>query len=1034
VTLQKQPYALQFAGGLDTRTDTKQVGYAKLLDLQNAVFTKNTTLVKRNGYHAHGRTVEAYTDASGSAVPPAPYTDPQGLGVRDSELVLFANAHAHSYRPSTDTWQRIGPVQAVPATSQPIARTGTHQTVPDVATNGGVSVVAWEDSRGGVWCSVVEGVDRILLPALQLDASGKMPRCLAVGSVLHVLWVNGTHIWCAIVNPATPASTPAAATLVDDLDGTNQFYDAVATFGDFDRIVTLNGATYDSTGRPGLIAYATPGGIKVGYIHQSGVLGSPATALPTVGTIATASPAGAMAVDFFSSQTNAGDPQIAVVCADATPGTNLTYYAQDGYALGGGAAVVLAAGAWQRCTAAFDTSATVWWACEGLGSGDASTNFVGVGKVVGSTVTVVTQVRGHALASRAFLDGNDVYAAIVHPVLYFPYVAVCQLSGSMRAQARLLPGLSAGILSRALLPSVVPSGREHTLALGYRIQLTGTSGTQFGEQGIQLFTLDFGAAYQTVQLGRGLYLAGSLLQHYDGDRWAEADFHCAPDTASGAIVTSQTTGGALTTTSTYGYKYVYEEIDGQGEIHPGAPSVEVNVTLTGANNKVTHTIPTYRLTSKKRVRIGVFRSVANATGTPSQIEFFRVSSVDPLAAGPNGYVLNDPSLDTVTFVDAMSDAVAEDLEPLYTNGGILPNSPPAFAGNALAGGKSRIFATDPTDPHLVVYSQQLRDDTAAELAADLTMRTDPYGGRVVGLCVMDDGVFAFCETAIYVTDGPGPDADGGATSQNAFTPWALVTSDVGCKAPGSICQTPNGIVFQSQKGIKLLGRDRQVVDIGSDVYAYNAQTVARATLLPDRHAVVFLTSSGSTLYWDYLRGQWSRFTNHEGIDAVIVGGTYCYLRNDGRVFAETPGVYADDNLHIPMVIETAWVKFAGYLQGMAEGAPGRRARGVQVKPSVADPLSNRLPRGVYFAHADRCGLAIHTLVVRSRALRRGRVWRDGWAEYGVRRERSHQSPLHGYQFPVLRHRTDCVFRRRVRTLGTLANGRNDRDAIPDGSE
>jgi hypothetical protein len=910
VTLRPQPYALQFVGGLDSKTDSKQVGYSKLLDLQNAVFTKQTTLQKRNGYHAKGRTVDAHDGGI-----PAPYANPQGLAVRDSELLLFADAAALSYRPSTDTWQHVGAVQSVPASSVPIARTGTHQTVPDVATNGGITVSAWEDSRGGVWCSVLEGTSRILLPAMQLDASGKMPRCLAVGSVLHVLWVNSTHIWCAIVNPAAPATTPAKATLADDLDGSNQYYDAVSTFDAFDSIVTLDSAPYDSTGRPGLIAYATSGGIKVGYIHQSGAIGSPVTSLPTAGTIAT-TVGGPIAVSLYESQTVAGHPQIAVAYVDSI-GTPY-YVAQDGFALGGGSAVALASRRTiNRITVAFDTSAVAWWAIESLGAGDASTNYIASGSVTGSTVTVGATVRGHALASRAFLDGKDVYVALVHPVLYFPYVAVCQISGSMRAQARLLPGLSAGILTRALLPSVIPNGRKHSVALGYRIQLSSTSGTQFGEQGIQLTTLNFGGAYQTVQLGRGIYLSGSLTQHYDGDRWAEADFHCAPDTAAGGLADPvQATGGALTTTSTYEYKFVYEEIDGQGELHPGAVSVGKNVTLTGSNDKLTFAIPTYRLTSKKRVRIGVFRSLANATGTPSQIPFYRVSSVDPTAIGDNGYVLNDPTVDTVTFTDALSDATAETLEPLYTNGGILPNDPPGFSGAALAGGKSRLFATDPLDPHLVTFSQQLRDDTAVEFSAALTMRTDPYGGGVVGLCVMDDGVFALCETAIYVADGPGPDADGGLTSQNAFTPWALVTSDVGCKSPDSICQTPNGIVFQSQKGIKLLGRDRQVVDIGADVYAFNSQTITRATLLPDRHAVIFLTNAGSTLYWDYLRGQWSRFTNHEGLDAVIWKGTYCYLRNDGRVFGETIGEYADDNLHIPMVIETAWVKMGGgYLQG-----------------------------------------------------------------------------------------------------------------------
>ena len=402
----------------------------------------------------------------------------------------------------------------------------------------------------------------------------------------------------------------------------------------------------------------------------------------------------------------------------------------------------------------------------------------------------------------------------------------------------MLPGQSTGALPRSHLPSVVPiSTRQHAIALSNRIQLTGTSGTQFGETGIRANTFDFAHPqnFQTAQLGRGLYLAAAVLQSYDGDRWAEADFSCAPDTATGGIaapVQSVNAGTNLTVGETYLWRFIYEEIDGQGEIHPGATSAPLKVLMTAANNVVTITIPTYRLTNKRRVRIGVFRSKANATGTIDQIEFFRVSSVDPTVGGSNGYLLNDTTVDTVTFVDQMPDATAALLEPLYTNGGTLSNDPVAMGGGAIAGGKSRLFWTDPSNPNLVRYSQQLRDDTAMETGSNLSLQVDPYGGPIVAIGVMDDAVYAFKTTSVYGFAGPGPDADGGKTSTNAFSPAQLVTSDVGCTDPNSVCQSPMGIVFKSAKGFKLLGRDQQVQDIGAPVYGYNGQTVTRATLLP----------------------------------------------------------------------------------------------------------------------------------------------------------------------------------------------------------
>lgn len=958
--LQPQPYALQFQGGLDSQTDSKQVGYTKLIDLQNAVFTKNTTLVKRNGYKALGTGVDgsSYPYTVANAVTSLPSTiggvlfggggggtvtatfaegNPAGLAARGDEPVLFINGQGYSHRSSTDTWVATGAVISAVAKHEPIARTGTRQRNADLADNNGVTCTVFENSYGGgfggVWCEVTEtATGRILLPATLLDINGQSPRVVAAGTNLLALWSNGQNLKIAVINTQTPESVPVAAILTPDLVGAA--FDVEATFD-----------VYYPGLNPAYIAWRTASGFSVGWLHPSGVLGTPVLGLPTVATYA-ATITGPIAVAIDLGYVLAGTTYVSGFGAVFYTNTDLHVQILNVSTPSDPRPTALVAtgdaGAWQRVTAAFGAPngvCQIWFAAEkqavsaGVADTEVSHNLIGTGVVDQlASVTIAKVIRGHGLVSRAFYDDGDVYVNVVHPVLYFPYVATCRISGSMKACTQLLPGETSGLpgtdgppLTTSVLPSVIPlspaagvgRSRQHVTAQGFRIQLSGTSGTQFGEQGIFRTTLDFdnADAYRTAQLGRGLYLSGALMQHYDGSLWAEANFLCAPDTSTGILTTSTQAGGNLTASATYNYKVLYEAIDGQGELHPGPVAVAQKITLVNPAQTVNIQVPTCRLTGRGQVRISVFRSLANQTGAPDAIPYYRVSSVDPSSTGANAYVANDPTVDFVTFQDQMGDATAETLEPLYTNGGILSNDPTPSAGGAITGGKNRLYWTDPADPHLVCFSQTLRDDTAVEMSAALTMRTDPYGGKVVGLSVMDDGVFAFKETAIYVVDGPGPDPDGGETTNNAFTPWALVTSDVGCKSPGSICQTPLGVTFQSQKGIKLLGRDRQVVDIGADVYGFNAQTIVRATLLPDRHQVVFLTDSGSTLLWDYLRGQWSRFTNHEGLDAIVVGGVYHYLRTDGRVFKETPGVYADDNAHIPMVIETAWVKMAGYLQG-----------------------------------------------------------------------------------------------------------------------
>lgn len=921
MALVPQALPITFSGGIETKQDSKQVPTTKLLTLENATFIKQTTLAKRNGYEALSRLIDGGSSEYGT---------PVGLGSRDDELLLFTSARCYSYRPSVDRWVDTGEVASVQATEPPIARTGTHQTMPDHATKSGVTAVAWEDSRGGVYASVVEsGTGRILLAETLLDASGQSPRCVPCGTVLHIYWLrpSSNRIYVAIVNPVSPSTTPTPSILTDDLSATNAVYDA------------CDAGSFYSSINPAIMAWAqNGGGYRVGYVHPSGVLGSPVTGLASVATWPdTITGPIAIAVD------RTGSNRIAVAFVGSVPqvrwltSTSLTTSPVSVMATS-------TVATWNRIVVEIvgslpDSSGiAAWWAGEIDDTRD-DLNRIEAGQIVDSGAVPVASetrlLRGHGLVSRAFYDDGHIYALVGHAVQFYPYAACVRISGdnfgggSVTASFyRSVVGQLPGLPTRAHVASVQPvdpdaSGlsRNHAACVNYRIQLDSENGDQFGETGIKLATLDFDAetAYQSVELGRGLWLASAAPQHYDGRRWAEAGFHTAPDVALGVAVVAQGAAGALGA-GKYLYRLVYEEIDALGELHQGATSAPFSVTII-ASKKINVTIPTYRLTSKRRVRIGVFRSEANAEGTIDTIPFYRVTSLDPTVTGDNGYVANDPTVDSISFVDNMTDAVLLTKEPLYTNGGILSNDPSPMRGDALAGGKSRLFWTDSTEPNVIRYSQERDGEIAVESPIALKLKTDPYGGRVVALGVMDGNVYAFAETSIYGFGGPGPLANPSAGNES-FSPPELVTGDVGCKSPNSICQSPVGIVFQSEKGIKLLDRQRQVQDIGADVYRYNDQTVTRATLLPDRHQIVFLTDAGMTLLYNYgagpddpSRGQWSTFTNHEGIDARVIGGVYYYLRTDGRVFRETPGQYRDDNSHIPMVIETAWIKMAGYLQG-----------------------------------------------------------------------------------------------------------------------
>jgi hypothetical protein len=924
MSLQLGKVALQFVGGLSTKADPKGIATTKLLNLENATFIRETSLAKRNGYHALGN------QQIGTG---AQLVNPSGLGARFDELVKFANGRGYSYVNDVDQWKDCGAVTSVSAQQQPIARTGTAQSKQDVAVAGGVMLVTWKDSRGGVWAAVLNSVTfAYIVKATQIDANGVSPRATVSGGNLLLIYATTTgQLKSCVVNPVLPNVITTPKTFVTNASTASILFDVVST---------TTGAFF--AGGPTSVAlavWAVDGGqgFQLGYVTPAGQLGTPATGTASPSTyVAQFATTNALAVAWDSVTGN-----VAVGQVDGQ-GRNLVVYVFSStfanyinlFTFDGGTSLGV-----YKTTLAFatGTSQAVWWAVsqqdttlhndlEVISNGawtSTTTTWLTGGSGTVANINA-TSIYGHTIVGQAFSTSTgQVYLPIAAPYAFFSYVAVVMLSSgagpASPCAARLLPGSTVSTIDPQLFSSQALGADVFGLALLYRIQLASVA-NQYSEVGVMYSALDFGSDnnFQSAQLGRGLYLGGAMMMHYDGERWAEVGFHSAPDTTSGTFTMAQSTGGNLTLTLTYSYKFVYEEIDAQGELHRGAVSPAKNIVLTGSNNSVTITIPTCRLTSRLRARIGVYRAVGNATGDDATIEYFRVSGIDlTVTTGANCYVPNNTGAQSVTFTDNFSDAALQNLEPLYTNGGILSNDPPNFGGGVLAGGKNRLFWTDPVDPNLVRYSQGIADQTAVELAQPLAIRVDPYGGAIVGLCVLDDAIIVLKETAVHLFAGPGPDPDGGKTSTNAFTPSRLLTGDVGCKSPQSIAQTPIGVTFQSSKGIFLVGRDQSLQSIGDDVYAFNTQVISRATLLPDRHQIVFLVSTpgGFTLLYDYEHQQWSKYTNHVGYDATVVEGSYYYLRPDGRVFQETPGVYVDDNSHITMRIQTAWVKMDGTLQG-----------------------------------------------------------------------------------------------------------------------
>lgn len=913
--------ALAFSGGLETKTDPKAVPSVRLLGLENAVFTRAISLSKRYGYRSLGLII------LGSVTP---YANPRGMGVRGDELVLFTDDSSLSYVEGAAAWNTIGGVASVAQSDRTLTKTISAQTMGDYAAVAGIGLAAWEDSRGGVYFAVLEDNEgRVTRAPAQASATGQRPRCIRCGSQLLLLWAEAAlgQIKCIVIDPTQPHTydtTQFPRVIIDDLIPGVPTFDAIY-IGNQHQLARAAGA----------ITWNALTGVRTGWLDPSGVVGSPVTGWASPGTIV---------------------PAAALVCG---PTITATPWQQDKLAIGWATAANSYATAYQFLStsaapmyapialgvASIDALTVAWRYHAGAAGDDVIEAWLedrnatprlstvtrkridtGTGTLMADPTPAV--IRGACLASKAWTDCatldptidvntatvTHAYVTLVHDVPLFGVYLTLRDDGL--CVARTLPGNAGDRPARSHLPSVTDDGsggRVWRWTAGYKAKLNSVNADIFTEDGLRLVALDFAASdsHQSVYAGRTLYLGAACPQFYDGASWAESGFHYAPDwETSETLHTNSAAGTGGMTTGTRAYAFWYEATLANGEIVRGPVSKPYTVVTAGAEDRVTITVPTLRVSAfgltRDDCRVCAARTVAGDASL-----YYRITSTNPSTAGGiNGYVANSLTADSVNVVDELSDTALLLGEPLYTTGGVSSNDPIPGAG-VIAGGKGRIFAGDPSDPSAVYHSQERADGYAIEFAPELRIVFPPEGGAMTAVAEMNGAIFGFKRTRIYgVTgDGPLPNPETGSWS-NA----QLVTSDVGCVDQRSVVGTPVGIMFQSTKGIYLLDKGTSTTYVGAPVEAYNAQRITRATLVEDTHQVRFLTDAGVTLLYDYQFGQWSTFSNHEGLDAVSVDGVYHYLRTDGRVFAQA-ATYADDNLQIPLVIETAHLHLSQTIQG-----------------------------------------------------------------------------------------------------------------------
>ena len=321
---------------------------------------------------------------------------------------------------------------------------------------------------------------------------------------------------------------------------------------------------------------------------------------------------------------------------------------------------------------------------------------------------------------------------------------------------------------------------------------------------------------------------------------------------------------------------------------------------------VTLYIPTLRLTYKTEnpVKIQIFR------WSTAQEEFFQITSI-------SSPIINSVTTDYITYVDTQADNQILGNSLIYTTGNVIENvGPPSF--NALTLFDDRLWGIDAEDPNLLWYSKQVIETTPVEMSDLLTIYVAPSiasqgsTGNMKCLAPMDDKLIIFKPDALYYINGTGPDNTG---SGSQYSEPLFITSVVGSSNQQSIVFMPDGLMFQSDKGIWLLSRNMQVSFIGAPVELYTKTAfVQSAVAVPGTTQVRFTLSSGITLMYDYFFQQWGTFVGVPAISSTLFQNLHTFINASGNVYQETPGLFLDGSNPVSMQFTTSWINLSG-LQG-----------------------------------------------------------------------------------------------------------------------
>jgi len=278
-----------------------------------------------------------------------------------------------------------------------------------------------------------------------------------------------------------------------------------------------------------------------------------------------------------------------------------------------------------------------------------------------------------------------------------------------------------------------------------------------------------------------------------------------------------------------------------------------------------------------------------------------------------GEIMNNAGVDTVTFIDALSDSDARIGQPLYSQ--FLDLSAPAaldyFEAPAFRGGcffnqrawvigydNALWFSMEKVDGHAIAWNPQLR----------ITL---PTNDRMLSVFPMDTRIVLLCAHSVWSIDGGNlPNAN---LSSGAIPTPVQFPLPTGALGPGFV--TPIGTMYSAKSGIWALDRSLASQYVGAAVQDEVGAGVAQITsAVVDNAQRLYLTLStkgnvigseaiSTLIVYDLITDAWYTWTMPASpLLATVWQGQYTFTDTNGNVWTLDDALtssYTDNGSSIP---------------------------------------------------------------------------------------------------------------------------------------